>query len=84
MRTVNWEIRLEGRAWSGDEAHDRWELTPEKLEMYEGRLLWSPADRINLLGLLLENVGAAEVVRLGRPEVWREAVRGLEEFSPSL
>ena len=42
MRTVNWEIRLEGRAWSGDEAHDRWELTPEKLEMLRRKTLVVP------------------------------------------
>jgi hypothetical protein len=34
-------------------------------------------DRVKLLGLLLENVGADRAVRLGNPEVWRAAVRSL-------
>ncbi|MEP7325872.1 MAG: hypothetical protein ABI836_07990 [Gemmatimonadota bacterium] len=78
MPTMTWDIRLEGRAWDASEASGRYELTPEKFEMYKGKLFWSDEDRINLLGLLLENVGVLEAVRLGRPEVWREAVRHLE------
>jgi hypothetical protein len=77
--TTKWDIQLEGRAWSGEEARARWELTPEKFEMYEGKLFWSDEQRIDLLGLLLENIGALEVVRLGDPGVWREAVRRLEQ-----
>lgn len=57
---------------------ERWALTPEKLEMFEGRLLWSDEDRVALLGLLLENVGADATVRLGDPAVWRTAVARLE------
>ena len=53
-----WDIRNEGRAWQGDEAWERFELTPEKIEMIDGRILWCDKDRENLLGLLLENVGA--------------------------
>jgi hypothetical protein len=30
-----------------------------------------------LLGLLLENVGVDAAVRLGKPEVWRAAIRDL-------
>lgn len=74
---VAWDIRREGRAWTGDEAMARYALTPEKLEMVHGKLLWSPRERIALLGLLLENVGADQAVRLGSPEVWRAAVREL-------
>ncbi len=75
---VKWDIRLEGRAW-GEEARQRFELTPEKFEMYKGKLFWSDEDRLNLLGLLLENVGAARAVRLGDPAVWRKAIAELEE-----
>jgi hypothetical protein len=53
------------------------ELTPKKLEMFESKLLWEDADRVELLGLLLENVGADRAVRLGSPEVWRAAVAAL-------
>jgi hypothetical protein len=74
---VKWDIRKQGRAWTGDEAMQRFELTPEKFEMYQGRLFWSDEDRLNLLGLLLENVGAARAVQLGDPAVWRDAVAEL-------
>ena len=77
MQDSDWQIHRDGRAWNGEEAHQRWELTPEKLEMYEGRLLWTDDQRVELLGLLLENVGADRAVRLGDPAVWRAAVEAL-------
>jgi hypothetical protein len=76
--SVAWDIRRAGRAW-GDEAYDRFQLTPEKLEMYHGRLFWSDDERLRLLGLLLENVGADAAVRMGDPRVWREAVESLDQ-----
>jgi hypothetical protein len=72
-----WDIRAEGRAWTANEAMERYDLTPEKLEMYQGRLLWDDEQRLVLLGLLLENVGANAAVRLGDPAVWRTAVAQL-------
>jgi hypothetical protein len=74
---VKWDTRKQGRAWMGEEAMQRFGLTPEKFEMYQGRLFWSDEDRLNLLRLLLENVGAARAVRLGDPAVWRDAVAEL-------
>jgi hypothetical protein len=74
---VNWDIRAEGRAWRS-EAMDRYALTPEKLEMIGGRLLYDDEQRLTLLALLLENVGADAAVRLGDPGVWRAAVAKLE------
>ena len=74
---VDWDIRREGRAWGSPEAMERYELTPGKMEMIDGRLFWSDEDRLRLLGLLLENVGADAAVRLGDPEVWRQAVESL-------
>ena len=74
---ISWDIRLEGRAWAS-EAFERFDLLPEKTEMIDGKLFWSEADRVRVLGLLLENVGAAQAVRLGDPEVWRRAVKGLD------
>jgi hypothetical protein len=68
---VRWDIRGEGRSWGKGEAMARYMLTPEKLEMVEGKLLDSDQDRERLLGLLLENVGAERAVRLGDPAVWR-------------
>lgn len=73
---VNWDVRRGPRAW-GSEAMQRYELTPEKIEMVEGKLLWDDEARLNLLGLLLENVGADAAVRLGDPAVWRAAVAEL-------
>ena len=78
MPEIQWDIRNEGRSWAAGEAMDRYSLTPEKLEMVDGKLLWSDEDRENLLGLLLENVGADRAVRLGDPAVWRSAVAKLE------
>jgi hypothetical protein len=74
MSDSDWDIRREGRAWTGAEARQRWELGPKKLEMFEGRILWDDDERVKLLGLLLENVGADRAVRLGDPAVWRSAV----------
>ena len=73
---VQWDIRAEGRAWH-DEAMDRYGLAPEKLELIQGKLLWTDDERLTLLALLLENVGADAAVRLGDPAVWRAAVAKL-------
>jgi hypothetical protein len=75
---MKWRIELEGRAWDGDEAWSRYDLTPEKLEMIEGKLLWSDEHRLRLLGLLLENCGLRAAVHLGDPELWRAAVAELD------
>jgi len=77
MPEVQWRIEQGARVWDADEASARWELTPERLEMNGGKLFWSDAQRLTLLALLLENVGADAAVRLGDPEVWRAAVRDL-------
>jgi hypothetical protein len=77
MPDIRWNIGRQGRNWIGEEARQRWELTPEKFEMNRGKLFWSDAERLTLIALLLENVGVDRVVRLGDPEVWRAAVREL-------
>ena len=81
MRDADWDIRRSGRAWVSGEAMQRYELTPEKLEMNRGKLLWSQRDRVNLLGLLLESVGADRALRLGDAQVWRDAVAALDRHS---
>jgi len=78
MAKVKWDIRRTGRAWGRDEAGERFQLTPEKFEMIGGKLFWTEEDRINLLGLLLENVGVDEAIRLGDPKVWKAAVAALK------
>jgi hypothetical protein len=77
MTTPEWNIRSEGRSWNEDEAWQRFELIPSKFAMHCGELLWSNEDRENLLGLLLEQVGADRAVQLGSPQVWRAAVAKL-------
>lgn len=73
---VRWDIRRSGRAW-GKDAIDRYQLTPEKFEMCEGKLFCSDEQRLLMLGLLLENVGVDAAIRLGERQVWREAVAAL-------
>ncbi len=75
--TGHWDIRRSGRAWVRDEALERFQLTPEKIEMADGMLFLDEEDRLTMLGLLLENVGADAAVRLGDAAVWREAVARL-------
>jgi hypothetical protein len=73
---VRWNIQRKGHAWQ-KEALERWELTPEKIEMAHGKLFCTDEQRILMLGMLLENVGVDAVVRLGNPKVWRDAVQSL-------
>ena len=54
MVEIQWDIRRAGRAWRGDEARQRYNLTPEKFEMDEGKLFWTDEERVTLLALLLE------------------------------
>ena len=75
--TIALDIRREGRRWSADEARERFERTPEKIEMIDGKLFCDEEERLAMVGLLLENIGADAAVRLGSPAVWREAVKKL-------
>lgn len=77
MPSLQWDIRSEGRAWHGDEFESRWMLIPEKFEASHGKIFWCDEDRINLLGLMLEQMGADRAVQLGDPEVWKAAVAKL-------
>lgn len=74
---VIWDIRREGRSWSSAEMDLRRSVRPDRNEVIEGRLYWTEEDRLNMLALLLENVGADRAVRLGDPEVWKQAVAAL-------
>ena len=75
---VTWDIQRDGRAW-GDEATSRYQMTPEKTEMVGGRLYGTEEERLTMLALLLENVGADKAVRLGNASTWRGAVAALNE-----
>ena len=73
---IDWKIRRAGRSWR-KEAMQRWGLTPEKIEMVDGKLFDTGEQRLLMLGMLLENVGADAAVRLGDPQVWRDALARL-------
>ena len=79
MSKIDWDIRREGRAWRGAEAWERYSLSPEKIELIEGKLFWREDDRLTMLALLLENIGVDKAVRLGNPQIWREAIAELDE-----
>jgi hypothetical protein len=75
---VDWDSRREGRVWEDGEVRARYALSPERIELVAGQIFGTERDRMMMLGLLLENVGVDAVVRLGIPEVWREAIARLE------
>lgn len=75
---ISFDIRREGYPWPQESARERYYMAPEKIELIAGKMFWNDEERLRVLGLLLENVGADAAVRLGDPEVWRAAVRGLE------
>jgi hypothetical protein len=76
---IEWHLQRSGRRWSLAEVRKRYELSPEKIELIEGKLFWSERDRLVMLGLLLENVGVDRAVRLGDATVWKEAIAHLDE-----
>jgi len=77
MSEINWDIRREGRDWQGDEIMARYSLAPEKIELIRGKIFWDDEQRLRMLGLLLEQMGADATVRLGDSQVWRDAVAEL-------
>ncbi|MGQ3052928.1 MAG: hypothetical protein ACT6S0_14195 [Roseateles sp.] len=72
------DIRLMGRSWTTDEMSRHDEL-PGRLEMWNGKLCLDEAQRLVLLGALLEHVGTACAVRLGPFEAWVDAVEQRQE-----
>ena len=79
MPDPQWDIRREGRRWSTDEMMERLEAAPEKLEVTEGKLYWDDEERLTMLAMLLENVGIDAAVRLGDPQLWRDAIAELDD-----
>jgi hypothetical protein len=74
---VDWEFELKGHSWTNP--RQRYNLIPEiKFEMIDGKLFWDDETRLIVIGLLIENVGLEQVVKLGNPDAWREAVKRLE------
>lgn len=68
-------IQRRGRKWSREEIKEKYhELCPEKLELIEGKMFWTDEQRLNMLALLLENVGMDAAVSLGDPTLWKQAI----------
>lgn len=61
---MKWRFERKGRAWDKDEAYEKYSLTPEKMEMIGGRLFWEEKHRLDMLGLILENVGIDKMLEL--------------------
>lgn len=73
-----WDIRREGRAWSGEEFEKRIYQAPEKIE-FVGGIFTNEEQRLTVLAMLLENLGIDKAVRLGNPADWKAAIAEFEE-----
>jgi hypothetical protein len=73
-----YDIRRDGHPITG--GADRL-MTVPKVEMTDGKLFNSRRHRLHVLALLLECVGIDVAVRLGPPELWRQAVAELPPIS---
>jgi hypothetical protein len=78
MKDIELDIRREGREWDADEALIRIREFPARAEMIDGKFFWTEEERLTALGMLLENVGIDKAVRLGDPQLWKEAIAALE------
>jgi hypothetical protein len=82
MKPIEWDIRREGRQWSNEEFDQRIDQAPEKIEFVNG-IFASERQRLNVLGMLLENLGIDRVIRFGKLEDWKAAIADLEKKSGS-
>jgi hypothetical protein len=72
---MTFNIQRQGRKWNRTEVEQKYRnLCPEKIELIEGRMFWTDEQRLNMLALLLENVGMDAAVRLGNPALWKQAI----------
>ena len=78
MEPIDWDIRREGRRWSHEESDQRTYEAPEKIE-YVGGIFASDRERLNVLGMLLENLGIDRAIRFGKLENWKAAIEDLEK-----
>ena len=81
LNSTVWDIRNDGRGWNGKEFESRYFQAPGKMESCDGKLYCTDEDRVFVLGMLLENVGADRAVQLGDPNVWRAAIARLDSDS---
>jgi hypothetical protein len=78
MKPIAWDIRREGRRWSNKEFGKRIDQAPEKIEYVDG-IFASDRERLNVMGMLFENLGIDKVVRFGKLEDWKAAIEDLEK-----
>ena len=72
---MEFNIQRQGRKWSRTEIEQKYRnLCPEKIELIEGKMFWTDEQRLNMLALLLENVGMDAAVRLGDPALWQQGI----------
>ena len=72
---MEFNIQRQGRKWSRAEVEQKYhKLCPEEIELIEGKMFWNDEQRLNMLALLLENVGMDAAVRLGDPTLWKQAI----------
>ena len=72
---MTFDIQRQGRKWTRTEIKQKYhKLCPEKIELIEGKMFWTDEQRLNMLGLLLENVGMDAAVSLGDPALWKQAI----------
>ena len=78
MKPIKWDIRRDGRQWSNEEFDQRIDQAPEKIEYVNG-IFASDRQRLNVLGMLLENLGIDKVIHFGKLEDWKAAIADLEK-----
>ena len=78
MKSIDWDIRREGRLWSHEEFDKRIYQAPEKIEYVDG-IFGSDRERLIVLGMLLENLGIDKAIRFGKIEDWKAAIEDLEK-----
>lgn len=72
---MEFNIQRQGRKWSRTEVEQKYyKKCPEKIELIEGKMFWSDEERLNMLALLLENVGMDAAVKLGDLALWQQAI----------
>jgi hypothetical protein len=83
-REIDWRFGREPIDW-GDlpgRYRARYELTPHKIELIDGKLFMGEEERLLMVGLLLENLGLDKVMQLGHPRLWKEAAAALPDVLP--
>ncbi|HZZ77288.1 MAG TPA: hypothetical protein VFE62_02150 [Gemmataceae bacterium] len=72
---MKFNIQRAGRKWSSAEIKQKYhKLSPDKIELIEGKMFWSDEQRLNMLALLLENVGIDAALGLGDMLLWKQAI----------